>query len=372
MPDQAWFEESTEQSQIKREIVAKYFWSWAKIMIPRVKKGANKVAYIDLFAGPGRYKDGTKSTPLLVLETAIREEEFSKKLVTIFNDMDLENTKSLEIGVNNLPGIEKLKYKPVIMNHEIGTKVVEMFEKMRLVPTFFFVDPWGYKGLSLRLINSVLKDWGCDCVFFFNYNRINMGLNNEIVKSHMDALFGEERANGLRQRLSELNPEDRENAVVEEIAQALKDKGGEYVLPFRFRNNRGTRTSHYLMFVSKNVLGYTIMKGIMAGYSSSSEQGVPSFEYCLADERFPLLFEFGRPLDDLYEMLLNDFKGRKLTLKEIFEGHHVGKPYIIKNYQEVLKKLETEGRIITDPPADKRPKRKGIITFSEKVVVTFP
>ena len=61
------------------------------------------------------------------------------------------------------------------------------------MPTFFFVDPWGYKGLSLRLINSVLKDWGCDCVFFFNYNRINMGLGNDAVEKHMDALFGKER-----------------------------------------------------------------------------------------------------------------------------------------------------------------------------------
>ena len=56
------------------------------------------------------------------------------------------------------------------------------------------MDPWGYKGLSLRLINSVLRNWGSDCIIFFNYNRINMGLNNEFVREHMDALFGAERA----------------------------------------------------------------------------------------------------------------------------------------------------------------------------------
>jgi len=39
--------------------------------------------------------------------------------------------------------------------------------------------------------------WGCDCVFFFNYNRINAGINNPGVKKHMDALFGEERADAL-------------------------------------------------------------------------------------------------------------------------------------------------------------------------------
>ena len=66
--------------------------------------------------------------------------------------------------------------------------------------------------------------------------------------------------------------------------------GGKFVLPFRFRNDRGNRTSHHLIFVSKHVKGYTIMKDIMAKESSKREQGVPSFEYSPADEKYPLLF----------------------------------------------------------------------------------
>jgi Protein of unknown function (DUF5131) len=72
---------------------------------------------------------------------------------------------------------------------------------MLLVPTLFFVDPWGYKGLTLQLINSVSKDWGCDAIIFFNYNRLNMGLSNLAVDEHMSALFTEKRAASLRYRL---------------------------------------------------------------------------------------------------------------------------------------------------------------------------
>jgi hypothetical protein len=69
-----FFNETTEQSTIKAKIVSDYFWAWAKVIIQTVKKSQrNRIAYIDLFAGPGRYKDGTKSTPLLVLEKAIQE-----------------------------------------------------------------------------------------------------------------------------------------------------------------------------------------------------------------------------------------------------------------------------------------------------------
>jgi three-Cys-motif partner protein len=76
------------------------------------------------------------------------------------------------------------------MNNEVGTEIVEHFESIKMVPTLFFVDPFGYKGLSLRLVNAVLKNWGSDCIFFFNYNRINMGVGNDAVLQHMEALFG--------------------------------------------------------------------------------------------------------------------------------------------------------------------------------------
>jgi three-Cys-motif partner protein len=106
-----------------------------------------------------------------------------------------------------------------------------------MIPTFFFVDPWGYKGLTLQLVNAVLKDWGCDCLFFFNYNRISMGLGNAAVEEHMNALFGQVRANRIRERLGErlLQPHVREMFIVDEMRQALKEMGGKqsHVLPFR-------------------------------------------------------------------------------------------------------------------------------------------
>lgn len=174
MAGSTFFDESTDQSQVKTAIVSKYFWAWAHVISPSAKNRGTRIAYIDLFAGPGRYKDGTKSTPLLILEQAIANPDWRQLLVTIFNDLDSTNTRSLERAIKDLPGIEKLKYPPEVQNEEVGEKIVAMFERMALVPTLFFVDPWGYKGLSLRLINSVLKNWGCDCIFFFNYNRINV------------------------------------------------------------------------------------------------------------------------------------------------------------------------------------------------------
>jgi three-Cys-motif partner protein len=363
-----FFEETKEQSSVKSAIVSKYFWAWAKVIMPQVRSTTRQIAYIDLFAGPGRYRDGTQSTPLLVLERAINDPDMCRMLVTLFNDKNEDNSQSLLQAIKELPGVEKLKHRPQVMNEEVGTKIVKMFEEMRLIPTLFFVDPWGYKGLSLQLVNAVVKDWACECIFFFNYNRINMGLNNELVREHMNALFGEQRADALRAKLAKLSTADRELMIVEELCKALNPTGDRYVLPFRFKDDRGTRTSHHLIFVSKHFLGYHIMKGVMARESSKREQGVAAFEYRPADKNYPLLFEMSRPLDDLEAMLLKGCAGKNVSFRQLYESHSVGRPYTDSNYRAVLKRLEQAGTIAADAPGRKR--RKG--TFADDVVITFP
>ncbi len=74
MTGSSFFEEQTEQSLVKSTIVAKYFDVWANVIISTQKRylqHTQKIAYIDLFAGPGRYKDGTQSTPVKILTNAI-------------------------------------------------------------------------------------------------------------------------------------------------------------------------------------------------------------------------------------------------------------------------------------------------------------
>jgi len=367
-----FFEEQSGQSQIKAEIVTSYFWAWANVIIgaqTRRPQHAQKIAYIDLFAGPGRYQSGAVSTPLMILRRAVEDGRIRDRLVTLFNDKDETNTSSLEKEINAIPGIESLMHKPQVSTGEVGEEIVKEFATMRLIPTFLFVDPFGYKGLSLQLVNSVLKDWGCDCVFFFNYNRISMGLSNAAVQEHMEALFGAERANALRKRfeMKKLRPSEREAFIVEEMKAALEEMGGKLVLPFRFRNNVGSRTTHHLFFVCKHFRGYEIMRDVM--YKHSHKEGnVARFEYNPADARWPSLFSLLRPLEDLEEMLLADCAGQNWQFRPLFESHSVDKPYVAKNYREVLCRMEQERKIQMEPPSP--PRRKG--TIGPRVKIFFP
>lgn len=368
MVDNSFFEKITKQSKAKTQIVSKYFWAWAKVMVHKVKRRDNKFCYIDLFAGPGCYRDGNPSTPLIVLEKAINEKEIREKLITVFNDKDAKNALLLKKEIQSLEDIELMKFEPQVHNFDVGDRIASLFADIQLIPSLLFIDPWGYKGLSLNLIQSVLRNWGCDIIFFFNYNRINPGITNPAVKDRMASIFGSERVEILREKLCGLSPRNRELTILEELARAMKEIGGKYILPFTFYDEGGYKTSHHLIFVTKNVLGYDIMKSIMAKESTSIEQNVPTFRYNPADNRHITLFELSRPLDDLSDMLITEFKGRTLTMKEIYYEHNVGKNYIKKNYKDVLIKLEKDGKIVADPSSNERRKD----TFGDNIKVMFP
>lgn len=369
-----FFEERKEQSKVKSDLVTKYFDAWSKIMVKR----SATLNYIDLFSGPGRYEDGSESTPLLILKKIISNEELQDSVATLFNDANNDFAEQLKEEIDSLEGIEELAFSPSVQNVEIGEEVADLFKTRRLSPTLAFVDPFGYKGLTGDLIGSLIKDWGSDCIFFFNYNRINMGIKNPIVKTHMDAIFGEERAEDLRRRVGGLTPEERELVIVDELAASLSNNRVNYVLPFRFMDEKKEKTSHYLIFVSKHKLGYTIMKDIMWKSSSSHEDNVASFSYIPVKhlskqvyEQLDLLTSYSTPLDELGAELKRKFKGRTLTVKRLIESHHIGTRFVQSNYKECLRRLEEDGEIIADPPAEDRKMQNGVRTFGDKVKVTF-
>jgi three-Cys-motif partner protein len=354
-----FFTERADQSEVKARIVMKYFITWAGIIGRRSR--SDKIAYIDLYAGPGRYEDGSASTPLMVLTEVLNKPALQDVLVAIFNDKDENHTATLENEIAALRGINKLKHKPQVESAEVDEALAEYFKTAQLIPTFSFIDPFGYKGLSLELVSALVKDWGSDCLFFFNYSRINAGINNPLVTEHMEALFGKGNLRQLRERLQP-GTAPREKVILEHLVRAMRDAGADHTFAFRFRDKG--RTTHYLIFVSKHPLGYELIKEIMAPESSQEDQGVPSFEYWPAVQGSGNLFP--QALNDLENSLVVEFAGKRISMADLYHQHSLGKPYIKKNYKDALLNLERDGRITANAS-----KRKAN-TFADKVMVAFP
>jgi three-Cys-motif partner protein len=363
-----FFKEMSENSRVKKEIVSKYFGAWATLIAPKARKFNQNAFYIDLFAGPGIYENGEKSTPIEILEKIINNKNFNNVGV-ILNDSDKYVFNNLKEAVKNLNGINSLSPQPVITNEVVTSKLKNNLKNSSISYLFTFLDPFGYKGLNLEVIDLFLKGWGSDCIFFFSYNGINRAFNNNELEETAKDFLGEELYKKLNNGVKNLSPIERELYVIEEITNYLKKGYAEYVLPFRFKQEEKNKTSHHLIFASKNVLGYSIMKDIMSRQSSSKELNSVSFEYNHADKKYPTLFKLDQSVNDLKTKLPDVFKGKTLTTKEIYQNHNIGTPFVFKDYQTVLKDLLANKQIQAKKPDGKaiRPN-----TFPENVIVTFP
>ena len=59
---------------------------------------------------------------------------------------------------------------PSVFNTQVGDEIADLLERTTLVPSLGFIDPWGYKGLTSRLIKAMIKDFG------LNFSLSNPGI----------------------------------------------------------------------------------------------------------------------------------------------------------------------------------------------------
>jgi three-Cys-motif partner protein len=367
--DKQFYDAKSPASQTKIAIVTKYFAAWAKIL----GGFSVRLAYLDLYCGPGRYVENNEpSTPVLIIEHIIADPKLREKVETHFNDEKPDHTEALKENLEALPGYETLRFKPVITTGTVDRGFEAKLDKIGKVPTFSFVDPFGYKGVTLKLLQRMLAGFGCDLVLFFSYNRINAAITNDNVEDHIVALFGAERFEELKRKLAGKSPQKREIIILDTFAQALKAMGFKYVHPFTFMQPEKQRVSHHLIFVSKSYKGYQVMKSITGKESSSHEEGVPSFGYApaVSEEMTPLLFEFARPLEQLGAMLMDEYAGQTITFGNLFHEHNVGRRYVERNYRDALLELEEEGKVKVEMDT-KRRSNKGKLTLPTHARITF-
>ncbi len=367
----SFFETRTAHSRTKSFIVAEYFRRWADVMVRQARSRGDCLQYVDLFAGQGVYDDGEESTPLLILKTAL-ERNLHDDLDCRFNEADPQKAECLERAISNVPGVARMKYRPQVSRETVDHRMAELVARTNLPPTLVFLDPFGYKGLSNRLIQACLKDFGCECIFFFNYNRVNAGIDNDTVAEHMEALFDVEDVDALRLRIVGLSPRKREEAVMALLEETLKKRGqAKHVRHFTFLNDASTRTMHRIVFATKNPLGAKIMKAVMAKASSWLEGEVPSYTCGQPPEwvRSPDLFNtVERRLADLEQQVLAFFAGKTVPAGQVHLRHGLDLRFTEQNYKTVLKRLEQEGRVRCCPPASER--KPG--TMKDETNVVFP
>ena len=355
-----------EHTRAKHELLKIYLEAWFPILA--TQDHHEQIVFIDGFAGPGIYDGGEPGSPVIALETLIRHRSFPRLADTSFDFIFVETRpdrfERLKSEVTRF--WSRQDYRPANVrirwfNKEFVTVAREIQSDLQgAVPTFAFVDPFGWSQAPMSVIREVFAFDKCEVLITFMSDQINRFLTHPEESLHysLDALFGTKAYH----QAATLEGDDRKVFLRELYVRQLRDMAGfRFSRPFEFRDmRRGTRTMYFLMFGTHHVRGLDRMKTAM--WKLDPEQGVLFLGLTSGD---PLLFEPEPNLDSLRDSLKNRFIGQTIPVEDIEEFTIVDTDYTSSHYKGVLKDLERDGLL------ESVTERRRAYTYPEGTILRF-
>lgn len=348
-----FFETQTPSSRIKANIVAKYFPSYSRIILKSPQK---EIRYLDLFAGPGIYKDGNHSTPLLIARECNSDTLLSEKVFLMFNDN--EHIESLKKNFNKYFPKGSFKRDPIFGNKSVEKDarilnyLTTKFDSPNPHPTLLFFDPWGYKEIDTIVLCKFLENWGNEIFLFINVKRIHAAIENNKFDTLMRSLFPTTFDEVKEERRYKSSVHDRLNLIMEKIGNEFKKHVGGtlYDCAFKFQEEDSKATSHYIVHFTKHRKGFELVKQIYYDFdnigATLDDDGNYTFDAKIMGNSSTGLFQFGdENINSLQEKIETTFKGRTITAKKLFELHHVKTQFCGSHYVQTLRKMVNEGKV---------------------------
>ena len=368
-----FFAVQKEKSRVKTLIVTEFFKAYFPIINATFQRD---IWYIDLFCGPGCYEDGSASTPIKLLDVidSFKDDAVRARLKIVFNDHNKDYTEKLRQHIQMHPVLPRLKYQPQILNLKASEVDLSTYTRGNN-PVFSFVDPWGYKDVSMSQVWSLVKNRGSDCVLFFNSDRILQDISKPANAQDFQQIFGDlfEDAKAI-QTDSTMSQRKKAEAFLALFSKNLyltvqKEYGNKFkifVLPFYVEADDKEKTSHYIVFISKAHKAIQEMRKVMIkhGNSISAELGY--------DSKDEMQISLLNRNDDSSESIIKTIKtifsqyqqfyGTKYTvasLSELMDRYEMWTmyrvlPYSLQEVKSAIQKLHQRGCINVILPEGKR------------------
>jgi three-Cys-motif partner protein len=235
----------------KHRVLRSYLDAWIPVMAQqalRVHAGrggrAPQLLLVDGFAGPGVYATGEPGSPLIMLDALLSHSAFERLGAVSFIFLFIEHDQR---RVQHLRGeVEKLGALPanVKVHIEHGEFVASFgslvdqatSEGKMLVPTFAFIDPFGYSSASMSLTGKLLDFPRCEVLYFLPLSFIHRFVGRDGQEAALTSLFGSE---DWRQAIPLVG--DARRAFLLELFESQLEAGAnvEHVTSFQLRTEDG-------------------------------------------------------------------------------------------------------------------------------------
>lgn len=345
MSENNFFEEQTASSRVKAGIVSEYFPSYCKIIVRRHTPKA--IRYIDLFAGPGYYKDGNPSTPILIARNCKKDAFLRENVKMIFND-----NKYAEILKENFykefPS-GTFNHEPYFADRTVGEeeRITEFLCKSTMnngkndFPSVLFIDPFGYKAIQTSILAEFLKFWGNEIFLFVNTKRIHPALENDKFEPLMKDLFPTTLDNIKNNRKYKSTVTERLQLIIDSLGQEYQNFLGEnvYYTAFKFQEEDIDTTSHYILHFTKGDRGFDLIKTTYNDFANVGTifDGINTYTFDAKkiDNKYEEFFDMdSENINKLKNELITIYANKTITAHDLFEEHHTKTLYSWKHYTE--------------------------------------
>jgi three-Cys-motif partner protein len=299
-----------------------------------------EMLYIDGFAGPGAYEGGEAGSPIIALDTALGfKPPLTAKVHFLFVEEREDRADHLlqQVALRTLPPNFSVLVEGGVTFEAAFTKLYPSFERNgRLVPTFAFIDPFGWTGAPFTLVRQILAQRSCEVFVNFMYEEINRFIGHPAQVANFDSFFGTEE---WKRCINASDPRAR-NRCLHDLYLRQLHTGATHVRSFEMSNARDV-TDYYLFYASNELLGLKKMKEAMWKADESGE-----FRFSDAtDPNQLVLFENAPSLPALQARIVNEFSGKDVTVSDIENFVVVETAFRETHYKSILKALEKAGRL---------------------------
>lgn len=241
----------------KHEVLRRYLTAW----FPIIGSFAQRMVFIDGFAGPGEYSGGEPGSPLIALESYGRYADRIKgEVFFLFVEEDQARMEHLKKVVKALPDLPKnVKLQAATADFERAmTSILNRIKPGRqLAPAFVMVDPFGVKGFPMALIQRILKSGKAELYISFMYEFIDRFKSTPEFDPILTALYG---TDGWKKGL-ELTGQAKKRFFFDLYDRQLRTAGAKHVL--RFDLYRNSHHVYALFFATQHPKGADVMKRAM-------------------------------------------------------------------------------------------------------------
>jgi len=306
------FRQKGIQTVSKHNILENYLEPWARIISNQ--KWFKDAYYVDAFAGTGKYiKTGEIGSPVIAANILLRYQKPACKFHCICIEKNPKRFKILEDSLKQFEG--KLDIEEY--NGEFLTFIDIILKKIDRTPALFFIDPEGFSGMDFDKIQAILDLPHKELLINFQYNAIQRWLKAPKVENTITKLFG----------TPDYKKAKKEVDLIEIYKREIRQKGA-FVWFFRNKFPRKNRTFYYLVYATKNITGFKIMKDVMF-----SEQSKRYFEPSLFAEVDFRTFQ---------KQIFNKYKGKKsIEYNEVLSFVLQETNYLAKDLDKALKDIGT-------------------------------